>query len=733
MRRGQVSIFIIFGVLILLLVGVFLYFQSSAEGKDSSDNLRENLQAQFKGQRQAKGIVQQCIQDVVNEGVTILRLQGGFIDFPASAKTMYLQSNYEIYTEEGIKKVRENESYLRVPYYITAERGLSAPTLSYMEGQLATYVQDALPVCVGDLSAIQDEVKLDVQTGSVEADVSLEQSVLVKGRYLIKGRNNDIEWQIEDFSYGVPVRLDSLVGYAGSLATLELSENYLENHIKNIISLYSYGGEEKKEDDLPPFSHVAPNFDNQHVMWSENEAEQKLKTLLQENIPQLKIHGTRYNRSAADPAFVRQYFEEDNMTRIDFVYDKRWPADISIKPSSGGMLKPDALSFAGMPMIPLLSMFRYTFKYDIKIPVLVRIVDGESGHINPGTKLMDSQGTSFYFVMETYLCGNQNRRCNAPVNYSSFYNYSLEESEMYCDHMISDEVVINVTDSATGEPIPDAAVFYQCGTTSECMIGFTNATGKLESAFPNCMNGVLKVRQNTYGGIQNIVTINQDTHPGKVIDMRLPPLMDVTIQPKGFHIRNFMIFHYLTDGFTTDACDGRNATYLLESLRFNISSDDKLIVELEGINENLIKKTFLYPDIQNISLAAGDYKFTIAYIGNVSISPSTYGSGDSATKVGFEGDAPDYETYHGIWALGSSTYDGTLSITHNNATVNIFIPAEHAPTENLEVKDFNEMAIGEEYLNLTISADKDCNGAAEVINYIMPIEAYEPYVTPEIQ
>src|SRR3989344_7553316 len=81
MKRGQVTLFIIVGLIILIIVGFLLFLRSDALksklglGRTSAIIVPEQL-------KPVKNNIDGCVKQVGEEAINILSLQGGYIKLP---------------------------------------------------------------------------------------------------------------------------------------------------------------------------------------------------------------------------------------------------------------------------------------------------------------------------------------------------------------------------------------------------------------------------------------------------------------------------------------------------------------------------------------------------------------------------------------------------------------------------------------------------------------------------
>ena len=105
-KKGQVTIFIILGLLIVVFVALFFVFSSYETPKDQSET-----------EASAYALIAQCVEDVAISGIPFLAARGGYYEVPPE---------YLVYTQEY------NPYFTTIPYYYNEgeERVLSEEELA---------------------------------------------------------------------------------------------------------------------------------------------------------------------------------------------------------------------------------------------------------------------------------------------------------------------------------------------------------------------------------------------------------------------------------------------------------------------------------------------------------------------------------------------------------------------------------------------------------------------------
>src|SRR3989344_908330 len=137
-KRGQMTLFIIAGVVILFVAFFIGYLQN--------ESFRQRVESQLFGvsvvPEQAKGVVgyiNNCVENIAKDGVELLGFQGGYIDVPNSLSSReYLQS----------------DPLSKIPYWIYGNK-VVVPSPQQMESQLKSYIDRRVNVeC--DFNAFSD-------------------------------------------------------------------------------------------------------------------------------------------------------------------------------------------------------------------------------------------------------------------------------------------------------------------------------------------------------------------------------------------------------------------------------------------------------------------------------------------------------------------------------------------------------------------------------------------------
>jgi len=145
MKRGQVTVFIILFIIILVGIGLILLFKEST--KEIDDTELEAIGVEHKTSSVEMAILN-CINTVSKESLEVIGVQGGYYSEPTEAY---------------------NLDWTFVPYYYKHGKNL-IPEIKLIEKELENYVNDNIFFCLQNLSF--DDVYLTIDVPSSKVKIS---------------------------------------------------------------------------------------------------------------------------------------------------------------------------------------------------------------------------------------------------------------------------------------------------------------------------------------------------------------------------------------------------------------------------------------------------------------------------------------------------------------------------------------------------------------------------------
>jgi len=197
LKRGQVTLFIILGILLLLSVGIILYLNFYLVKEDLSSNIGSTSTGKVSS---VKLFVENCHKKSLTEGVQSLALNGGYFE------TITLSS-----------------SFYHIPYYFYQGTDLS-PNKAKMEQQLSDYIKQEIITCTQNFSVIS----YDLVLGNVSVVASIdENSVSSKLNWPIKINLDGSQTEISSFNEKINVRLGLLYNLAKNITSNQVNRTGL--------------------------------------------------------------------------------------------------------------------------------------------------------------------------------------------------------------------------------------------------------------------------------------------------------------------------------------------------------------------------------------------------------------------------------------------------------------------------------------------------------------------------
>ncbi len=535
MKRGQITVFIIIGIIILIAIGTTLYI--TTRQKTSEYETARPRVAEIPTEVQPlRDLVDSCIQRLATDGLKKIGDSGGYID------TTQLSVNFASPTEgdaaefspgakpiiaywwymKSSNKCKENCIFdtKRPPLY--RNQGSTS-----IEAQLDKYITENLKNC---LSGFEDYKNCKVQElGKPEVTTNIaERDIFFIGKYPLRAICDGQTFDIEDSYITIDLNLKEIYNLSTELASFEIDNRVLEQVTKNLISTFS----DPTPGKLPPIRAFEIGPPRPGQFWIKYEVLNKLKTILVQYIPFIQPSGVlNYNYIAApadvrDPElyeniYNRQFFLPINGTHdtleARFMYFDWWQPYFDLN-CNGQLCQADTASnFAFIP----LTMNRYTFAYDLSFPVLVEIR-------NPNA--FNKQGYSFKFLLEQNMRNSE----SFTTDFKLIEPVTTGTPSMFCDpdQRTSGRINITVKDGINLQGADQATISYMCGNNN-CNLGWTDK-GKFTSQFPRCIGGVLRITKQGYSSYSAPLDILNEEPMD--IELMLEPIRTMNVTIKNYPI-----------------------------------------------------------------------------------------------------------------------------------------------------------------------------------------------------
>ena len=545
-KRGQVTIFIVLGIVILVVFG-FLFFVRGNVNEASFEEEMNSLTVP-KEIESVKLYFDNCVEDLVDEGLTTIGEQGGYINLPKDimfrSYTNPFSNSLEIY--DGLKVAY---------WYYESANGIEmnqVPSLENIEVELENYINDNFKECYYNIYSFEQEGYEFSLPSSVNSDVKINtNNIQVSVNALVSVNHKDVNANIEKHMILVDSKFGDMYDSAVSIMNKENEEMFLEEKTIDMMVVY----------DEIPFSTT--EFSCEKKIWQKSQVLEDMKGIVSTNIDQIRLD----QPESSGAIKTNDYFEIDIPKKAGindyFIYSTSWPMQMDVSPTKGDILVGDAITQSVPEISKFLNLFfclnNYHFVYDIKYPVLIR--------------LTDSKGYTLQFATMVRIDNNQPREYNEEVvNYDDADKFSKD----FCENKVM-PVETRVYDYDKFSSIAGASVSYKC-FSSICYIGETNEDGLLQANFPPCLNGVVIAQKEGYEINGESLSTNSESSAAVYLDKYYDLSLDIK---------------------TLDLDDGY--TRLIED-RY------QTVIQFENLDNGYV--TMVTQDDKTIKLTNGNYKIT---------------------------------------------------------------------------------------------------------------------------
>ncbi len=335
-KKGQVSIFIIVALIIVLGVGVYFV----VKGESNSYTNEKEFSGVF-------SYYESCISQYTETGLSVAASQGGKIE-----QEPYLPgSNYAPFGNALVVSGVSASYWLSVSGSGVIEENV--PTEQGIENELNSYVSSRLSDCNFDRFRSQG-LEIVIEGNDVKSTIAPD-GILVKVSSILSVSNENSSASRDEFQVSVESSFGSLFEDAQEIYQKEQKDLFLENYSYDVLRLYApVDGVEVQ---------CAPKT------WVARDVITDLQTGLKENLATLSFGKT------SEPDYFHTGLSVESDVQV--IYDPAWPSRFEIYGNKGELLVGEpvgnqfGLQALGFCYVP------YHFVYDLMFPVLVRLHSGE--------------------------------------------------------------------------------------------------------------------------------------------------------------------------------------------------------------------------------------------------------------------------------------------------------------------------------------------------------------------
>jgi hypothetical protein len=614
-RKGQVTLFVILGLIVLIIVVVALFLINQSKKQQPP----EEVYSQTYEARLApiQNDVTFCLNKLRTEAVQKIGAGGGYLD---SDPKMYLynlpseNANNALEMFPGSGLVLPYWYHIQSPPSCTSclvKQGIPALKggINSIQGRIQLYIESGLVSCVNNFSAHRAD--LEIMYGSPSAYVEFrEESVFLGLNWSINVTFPDKtkSENLKRYSTTLDVPLKKMYEFAVSILfqteMLKDSQNF-ESFTKDILTIYSFGAAKA---DIPPISGPTTFEISAPKFWLLHDVKSTLKNAISENIPYMQVYGTKdsYLFNDNDELGWNTYSKYNNIVyyndsfksqvRVRFNYYPIWPMYVSVGPSHSEVIMPESLSMD--LWLFKIGTTKYRFNYDVAYPVLVTLEDDSA---------FGGKGFLFQYPFEVNL-----RKTNPYTNDTIDLNNMIQlprESVKLGFEQRTVNVTLNVLDGYNSLPLEGVIVKYTC-LDQDYIVGVSEMEGGnalIKTQLPPCLGGAFKTGDPLYA--ESTVPLNVDldepivldypVYAAKSIELKLRKRLFIptapSVDPGGVVDRMWALAG--GEGYTTSMLPDENYMLIMTEVRDDGSQGNMVLLSSANNKSNST----------NISLVPGKY------------------------------------------------------------------------------------------------------------------------------
>jgi len=514
-KQGQVTIFIIIGILVLFIFSGILYITKVTTKSELTAAGEPVIAAAPQEFKPLQSFTEDCLAQTGRRGLLVLGQQGGYI-YPDLAGTY---SSADPTNADGL-----DLQPIKVPYWYYNALSNENPQVSYsskkpalyakddpelsIEAQLSRFVQENIGQCLGKYTAFTgagftvDAPALDENSKELKEVQAIVTDTGVNFwlKMDLKAGKGDAKTEMTQFYVSVPVHLKQMYDAAAEIASVEKNYTFLESQALDLLT--TYAGVDSNR--LPPMEQMTFNSPVP-VIWSEADVKLKTESLLTSNVPMLRYLGssnfyrfeypeqkngvTQNLRDLFQKNYDNTILPLDKAQGMEVNFDYfGWNTYFDMN-DKGGNIEPSTFTgpmISPLPKIPL-DINRYYSTYDLSYPVLITLRDPAA---------LEGRGYTFAFALEANLRNNQ-----VPAEgYIQPAPIAAPQRSMVCDPDKRNTQLVKtvVVDSSNLKPLDAVQIGFSIPEQDDCSMGETNHQGIFESKYPAVYGGVASFIKDEY-------------------------------------------------------------------------------------------------------------------------------------------------------------------------------------------------------------------------------------------
>ncbi len=500
-RKGQITIFIILGIVILLLAVIIIFVKS-----ESVQFRPDEIVPTEKGK--VETFITSCLKQAGDEALLRLGTQGGYIEVPQTISS------------DANKHLRLSPD-LVVPFWAQGTTK-EIPSLEQIAADIDGYIEEHVRSCLLQTQVFQESYVIAEKSPLTSTTKILDKNVVFNLHWDVELRTKDgeIVSNVVNHVAQSSVKLKRMHETAQKIIDAELSGLKFEDLTQDLLAL-----------EHPNVPLTGFELSCEQKKWKVKEVQDSLKDLLRVNLREVRIEGSNYVQFPEELSYYQNHYvwnvgegTNANDLAVQFRFEDNYPFVFDVRPRSSAYLMSGQLG-ASNDLLSSFCVQSWKFVYSLSYPVLVTLEDLESGY-------------TFKLGFTVHLVNNYPQREQVNSKPLSSFALPTTSDEEYCEqrrypmNILTYSKVDNDRGVSFVDDLDDTKITFSCLQYS-CDVGKTEfnfeqfGTGAtLRANFPSCAGGIVRAQKPGYKDAwQRVVTT-----PQKEVSLYLTPLKDISVK-----------------------------------------------------------------------------------------------------------------------------------------------------------------------------------------------------------
>ena len=318
--KGQVTIFIIIGILLLLTVILIIFVR-----REIITIKPEEIIPTEKGK--VENFITSCINQVGNDALVRVGLQGGYIKLPTEV------------INDNSRRLDISPS-LAVPYWAYGPETF-IPSIPQIKEQIDEYLEENVRDCLFSLQVFQEAYDL-IEKSELTADTEIVQNKVIFNLHWdveVRSKSGEIITEVINHIAESPVKLLDVHTVAKAIVEKEMENFKLEDITQDLIAL--------EHPDVPV---AGMELSCNKKKWQVEEVKNTLLELVRINVHELKVKGTDYVEFPEDLTYYQNHYVWNLGTEfrypevgVLFNFDQTYPFTFGVTPLEGNKMQSSQL------------------------------------------------------------------------------------------------------------------------------------------------------------------------------------------------------------------------------------------------------------------------------------------------------------------------------------------------------------------------------------------------------